>query len=73
MPELQIAALREANQTRAEQPAKLAGRVEELERRAGRDSWNSGKPPSSDPIYTKKTKRSVRDRSARKRGMRRPP
>jgi transposase len=51
------------------QQAALIRRVEELERKAGRDSSNSGRPPSSDPVYTKKK---GRDRSARERGVRSP-
>jgi transposase len=50
------------------QQAALIRRVEELERKAGKDSSNSGKPPSSDPVCTKKG----RDRSARERGARSP-
>jgi transposase len=52
------------------QHAALMRRVEELERKAGKDSSNSGKPPSSDPVYTKKRKST--DRSARDRGVRSP-
>jgi transposase len=48
--------------------AGLTARVELLERRAGRDSWTSSKPPSSDSPYQKKP----RDRSLRERGKRRP-
>jgi transposase len=48
--------------------AGLAARVELLERRAGRDSSTSSKPPSSDSPYQKKP----RDRSLRERGKRRP-
>ena len=46
----------------------LTARVELLERRAGRDSSTSSKPPSSDSPYQKKP----RDRSLRERGKRRP-
>src|SRR6266568_3541630 len=49
----------------------LADRVAQLERRAGRDSSNSGKPPSSDSPYTK-TPRKARDRSLRGRSGRKP-
>ncbi|MEV7970164.1 DUF6444 domain-containing protein [Sphaerisporangium sp. NPDC088356] len=70
--DMQVAALRATNQTQAEQLTKLAGRVEELERQRDRDWGNSGKPPSSDPIYTKKTKVAARDRSSRERGQRNP-
>ena len=48
--------------------AGLTARVELLERRAGRDSSTSSKPPSSDGPYQKKP----RDRSLRERGKRRP-
>jgi transposase len=44
--------------------AGLTARVELLERRAGRDSSTSSKPPSSDGPYQKKP----RDRSLRERG-----
>ena len=33
---------------------RLQARVEELERRAGKDSWTSSKPPSSDSPYKEK-------------------
>jgi transposase len=48
--------------------AGLMARVELLERRAGRDSSTSSKPPSSDGPYQKKP----RNRSLRERGKRRP-
>ena len=47
---------------------RLQERAEELERRAGRDSSVSSRPPSSDSPYKKKP----RDRSLRERGKRRP-
>lgn len=50
------------------QVAVLVERVEELERRLGKDSSNSSKPPSSDSPYAKKS----RDRSLRGRSGRRP-
>jgi transposase len=51
----------------------LLTRVEELERRLGRDSSNSGRPPSSDSIFDKDEAESkAQDRSARRRGVRRP-
>jgi transposase len=53
----------------AEQAAvigQLRERIEHLERRAGKDSSTSSKPPSSDSPYKKK------DRSLRERGKRRP-
>jgi len=47
----------------------LAARVEELERRLGKDSSTSSKPPSSDSPYTKKPRnRSLRGRSGRAPG-----
>ena len=46
----------------------LVARVELLERRAGRDSSTSSRPPSSDSPY----KKQLRDRSLRERGKRRP-
>jgi transposase len=62
-----IAELRAVNARLREVVASQAVRIEELERRLGRDSSNSGKPPSSDPIFGK-----GRDRSLRRAGMRRP-
>jgi transposase len=47
--------------------ARLAARVEALERRAGRDSSTSSRPPSSDSPYKK-----PRDRSLREKGKRAP-
>jgi transposase len=47
----------------------LAARVEALERRAGKDSSTSSKPPSSDSPYKKKK---PRDRSLREKGKRAP-
>jgi transposase len=49
----------------------LGDQVAQLERRVGRDSSNSSKPPSSDSPYTKKP-RKARDRSLRGRSGRRP-
>jgi transposase len=46
----------------------LAEQVAALQARVGRDSSNSSKPPSSDPPYTKKSKRSLRGSSGRKPG-----
>ena len=47
----------------------LAARVEELERRLAKDSSTSGKPPSSDSPYQKKSRdRSLRGKSGRKPG-----
>jgi transposase len=53
------------------QVAVLADRVAQLERRAGRDSSNSNRPPSSDSPYTKPP-RKPRDRSLRGRSGRTP-
>ncbi len=53
------------------QVAELADRVSQLERRAGRDSSNSSKPPSSDSPYTKERQK-PRDRSLRKKTGRKP-
>ncbi len=51
------------------QLAVLAARVEDLERRLGKDSSTSSKPPSSDNPYKKKSKdRSLRGRSGRRPG-----
>ncbi len=47
---------------------RLQARVEELERRAGKDSSNSSRPPSSDSPY----KKQPRGQSLRERGKRRP-
>lgn len=43
--------------------------IEELRRQVGRNSTNSGKPPSSDPVFDKQVRR--RDRSSRDSGKRR--
>jgi hypothetical protein len=55
-------------ETLSAQAGRLQARVEDLERRAGRDSSTSSRPPSSDNPYKKKG----RDRSSRERGKRRP-
>jgi transposase len=72
LPQAELAVLlAEAYRVIAEQAAligQLQARVEHLERRAGRDSSTSSKPPSSDSPYEKKP----RDRSLRERGKRRP-
>lgn len=47
-----------------------AATIEQLQRRVGRDSSNSGKPPSTDPVFDKQAR--SRDRSSRERGQRRP-
>jgi hypothetical protein len=49
--------------------AALSERVAELERRLGKDSSTSSRPPSSDSPYKKKPRdRSLRGRSGRSRG-----
>jgi transposase len=48
--------------------ARLAARVEELERKTGKDSSNSSKPPSSDLPFGKKPKPSPRKPSGRRPG-----
>jgi hypothetical protein len=49
--------------------AALGDRVAELERRLGKDSGTSSRPPSSDSPYQKKSRdRSLRGRSGRNRG-----
>ena len=50
----------------------LEGLVAALQAQLGRDSANSGKPPSSDSPFTKKpaAKRSVRTRSGKPQGSR---
>ena len=72
LPHAELAALlAEAYRVIGEQAAligQLRARVEDLERRAGRDSSTSSRPPSSDSPYKKKP----RDRSLRERGKRRP-
>jgi transposase len=51
------------------QIAALAAQVEELQRRLGKDSSTSSRPPSSDSPYTKKPRdRSLRGKSGRKPG-----
>ena len=73
LPHAELAALlAEAYRVIGEQAAligQLQVRVEDLERRAGRDSSTSSRPPSSDSPYKKKQ---PRDRSLRERGKRRP-
>src|SRR5580704_6132400 len=49
--------------------AELSERVAELERRLGKDSSTSSRPPSSDSPYKKKPRdRSLRERGGRSRG-----
>lgn len=69
--EAAIAALKTQLDAALLQIERLTARVEELERGERRDSSNSGKPPSSDPIFTKKPAKG-KDRSTRERGARRP-
>ena len=73
----EIAAVRNENAAVRNENAALLARVSELEglvaalqAQLGRDSSNSGKPPSSDSPFTKKpaAKRSVRTRSGKPRG-----
>src|SRR5258706_12701845 len=52
-PEEEITALRAENARQREQIAALLERVQELEGRPGKDSRNSGKPPSSDGLARK--------------------
>jgi transposase len=47
-----------------------AARIEELERQRGRNSSNSGRPPSSDPVFDKPAR--PRSRSSRSASGRRP-
>jgi transposase len=67
----QLAAAGRALEAARAQIAGLAERVAELERRLGRDSLTSSRPPSSDSPYAKNTRKS-RDRSLRRRSGRRP-
>src|SRR5438046_8839639 len=64
------AALRNENAALLTRVTELEGLVAALHAQLGRDSSNSGKPPSSDSPFTKKpaAKRSVRTRSGRPRG-----
>ena len=66
----EIAAVRNENAALAARVSELEGLVAALQAQLGRDSANSGKPPSSDSPFTKKpaAKRSVRTRSGRPRG-----
>ncbi len=57
--------LLEENRTLKAQVAELLARVADLERRLGRNSRNSSKPPSSDPPWTPPRRRK---RAGRKRG-----
>jgi transposase len=65
----QLAAAQAQLAARDTQLAALAARVEALERRLGKDSSTSSKPPSSDSPYKKKARdRSLRGRSGRSPG-----
>ena len=72
--DVEIAALRVSHQARLDvlqgQVAVLMDKVAELERRLGKDSSSSSRPPSSDSPYRKKPSadRSLRGRSGRKPG-----
>ena len=48
--------------------AKLQARIQELERRLGLDSSNSGKPPSSDGLRKKPSPKSLRQKSQKPSG-----
>jgi transposase len=63
-----IAVLTAQVQELSVQVTALQGQVEDLQRRVGRDSSSSSKPPSSDSPY----KKNGRDRSSRERGKRPP-
>jgi transposase len=65
--EAENAALRADNNALRSQVEQLLGRVGELEARVARDSHNSSKPPSSDPLGHKRP-RSQRRRSGKKPG-----
>ena len=66
----EIAAVRNENAALAARVSELEGLVAALQAQLGRDSANSGKPPSSDSPFTKKpaAKRSVRTRSGKPQG-----
>jgi transposase len=65
--EEQVARLRVQLATALAQNEALMGRVQELEARLAKDSHNSSKPPSSDPLGHKRP-RSQRQRSGKKSG-----
>jgi transposase len=65
--EAENAALRADNAALRAQVQLLLGRVEEVEARLAKDSHNSSKPPSSDPLARKRP-RSQRRRSGKKPG-----
>ena len=66
----EIAAVRNENAALLARVTQLEGLVAALHAQLGRDSSNSGKPPSSDSPFTKKpaAKRSVRTRSGKPQG-----
>ena len=65
----QLAAAGAALQAAEARFAELSERVAELERRLGKDSGTSSRPPSSDSPYKKKPRdRSLRERGGRSRG-----
>jgi transposase len=66
-PDERIAELEAENARQREQIAALLTRVQELEARLAKDSHNSSKPPSSDPLGRKRP-RSQRRRSGKKPG-----
>src|SRR6266704_3265016 len=66
----EIAAMHEENTALLARVTQLEGLVTALHAQLGRDSSNSGKPPSTDSPFTKKPapKRSVRTRSGKPQG-----
>ena len=64
----QVAALLEQNRLQREVIAAQTARIEELERRLGLNSTNSGKPPSSDGLKKPPRTRSLRETSGKKSG-----
>lgn len=66
-----IADLRKVVETQAAAAEVQAAVIEELRRQVGRNSSNSGRPPSSDPVYDKQPVK-ARDRSSRQAGRRKP-
>jgi transposase len=65
-PEDENAQLRVENPALREQLVVLAAEIQELRARLAKDSYNSGKPPSSDGLGRKR--RSLRKRSGKKPG-----